>query len=143
MATDTTCTDSDVCCDGAACGAFGADGARVCGFASDAAVPRSDAATVTTTHCTASGNPCTSAAECCEGAYCGAFSASSGSNVCGSDTPDVISTGSCSLGGSTGIDGLGFVALVGFGCRISLRRKRRSSSSYSAAVGRGCSARPS
>jgi hypothetical protein len=105
------------------------DGSAACGLAPDAAQPASDAATGTNKNCTASGNPCTSTAECCEGAYCGAFSASSGTNVCGSDMPDVISTGSCSLGGGAGAGGLEFVVLLGVVVGVNATRKRRSRAS--------------
>lgn len=85
-----------------------------------------DAAPTTNLHCTATGFLCTKNADCCAGLYCGAFNASNPASVCGSATPNVIPTSSCSVGGSAGLDGAGFFALVGLAWRIGAGRKRRS-----------------
>jgi len=102
-----------------------ADGSSLCDAGADAGQSEDDAATAVNPHCTATGNPCTSTAECCEGYYCGDFSATSTSFVCGSLTPNTIPTSSCSAGRSSTANGLELVALVGCAIGIGARRRRR------------------
>jgi hypothetical protein len=131
IAIDTACTASDVCCMGT-CGAFGADGALICGTGMAACLevgapcdagaqcgcgetcgdgkcvapaPTADAGFVA--HgCIANGEPCSGGEKCCtEGAYCGAFGGTGNSLVCGLDNTQALPTNSCGMsGGGSSLD---------------------------------------
>ncbi len=79
-------------------------------------------------NCIAIGQPCAKGESCCNAAaYCGSFGgATTGQQVCGLDSPNQLSTGSCGVGGSSR-DGVGASVIAGAAMAVgmSFRRRRR------------------
>lgn len=113
-------------------GSHHADAAEEAGEHADTSRPRTDATPDGAATCIAVGEPCTHGETCCnESAYCGSFGGAGGSLVCGLDSANNLSTGSCSATGVPGAEGAWLVGAVGLAIAAGVRRKRRAPSRLS------------